>query len=112
MYICIHLYSYIHTYIYIYYLCYPPGIIPRALSRVFSHVASTAGEIEHTVRISYLEIYNQAGFDLLGETSSGQTAHSEGGFALPRISGVTEVRLKYQFIAATAGTPSRQSVAD
>eukprot|EP00967_Tisochrysis_lutea_P046978 scaffold57158_cov31-Tisochrysis_lutea.AAC.2 len=35
------------------------GIIPRALSHIYAHIAASAGEVEHTVRISYLEIYNQ-----------------------------------------------------
>ena len=40
------------------------GIIPRALSYVFAKLAEQPG-IEFEVRISYLEIYNEAGYDLL-----------------------------------------------
>jgi kinesin family protein 6/9 len=47
------------------------GIIPRALSRIYSHIAATAGEVDHTVRISYLEIYNQVRPDILGGCGRG-----------------------------------------
>lgn len=40
------------------------GIIPRALSYIFSKLAETS-ETTYEVRISYLEIYNEAGYDLL-----------------------------------------------
>jgi kinesin family protein 6/9 len=35
------------------------GIIPRALSHIYNHIAAAAATVDHTVRISYLEIYNQ-----------------------------------------------------
>ena len=41
------------------------GIIPRTLSEVFRAVQAHSEEAEHTVRVSYLEIYNESGFDLL-----------------------------------------------
>ena len=41
------------------------GIIPRTLTEVFRAVEAQQGEAEHTVRVSYLEIYNEHGFDLL-----------------------------------------------
>ena len=40
------------------------GIIPRALGAIFARIAADA-ETEYTVRISYLELYNENGFDLL-----------------------------------------------
>ena len=40
------------------------GIIPRTLSYIFAKLAESA-EAEYEVRISYLEIYNEAGYDLL-----------------------------------------------
>ena len=40
------------------------GIIPRALSYVFAKLAE-ASSTQYEVRISYLEIYNEAGYDLL-----------------------------------------------
>eukprot|EP00924_Labyrinthula_sp_SR-Ha-C_P004048 snap_masked-scaffold_3-processed-gene-12.27-mRNA-1 protein AED:0.01 eAED:0.01 QI:0/-1/0/1/-1/1/1/0/560 len=39
------------------------GIIPRVLSRIYKKL-----EEESTIRISYLEIYNEIGFDLLSDT--------------------------------------------
>jgi kinesin family protein 6/9 len=40
------------------------GIIPRALTHIFDHISSQS-EYTYTVRISYLEIYNDNGYDLL-----------------------------------------------
>ena len=42
------------------------GIIPRTLSNLFEQLEGRqAGNVAHTVRVSYLEIYNEAGYDLL-----------------------------------------------
>ena len=45
------------------------GIIPRTLSYLFQQLESqqsqSAGSVNYTVRVSYLEIYNEAGYDLL-----------------------------------------------
>ena len=88
------------------------GIIPRTLSEVFKAIELASSEAEHTVRISYLEIYNESGFDLLdpkqGSQASGRQhslggAGTSGGSAglgeLARVQGVSEdddgsVRLK------------------
>ena len=80
------------------------GIIPRTLSEVFRAIEANAGEAEHTVRVSYLEIYNESGFDLLDPRQSaaaGKHGHiNAAGLAeLARVQGVTEdedgtVRLK------------------
>ena len=40
------------------------GIIPRVLAALFARIQANT-EAEHTVRVSYLEIYNENGFDLL-----------------------------------------------
>ncbi|MEW5312344.1 MAG: hypothetical protein WDW38_003985 [Sanguina aurantia] len=40
------------------------GIIPRAISAIFGEV-SKRSDHQHTVHISYLEIYNENGYDLL-----------------------------------------------
>ncbi|DBA74016.1 TPA: hypothetical protein ACH3X1_010839 [Trebouxia sp. C0004] len=40
------------------------GIIPRSISLVFGEVAKR-GDYQYTVHISYLEIYNETGYDLL-----------------------------------------------
>ena len=42
------------------------GIIPRTLSYIFSHIKSTTTH-QFRVNISFLEIYNNAGYDLLNE---------------------------------------------
>jgi len=69
------------------------GIIPRAISAIFAAVGAAADDVEHTVRISYLEIYNDAGFDLLDRASSSGKREAGGprGLAeLPRVQGVVE----------------------
>ncbi len=40
------------------------GIIPRAISRIYSEIAKKA-DASYTVHISYVEIYNDQGYDLL-----------------------------------------------
>lgn len=40
------------------------GIIPRAISAIFSEI-SKRSDYQFSVHISYLEIYNEAGYDLL-----------------------------------------------
>lgn len=40
------------------------GIIPRALSLIFSEIAQRS-DYTYTVHFSYLEIYNETGYDLL-----------------------------------------------
>ena len=42
------------------------GIIPRTLSYIFSHVSKDT-QSKFKVSISYMEIYNESGFDLLDE---------------------------------------------
>jgi len=44
------------------------GVIPRAMSHIFEHLGSK--ELEHTVKVTYLELYNEDITDLLGEPSS------------------------------------------
>lgn len=80
------------------------GIIPRTLSAVFKAIASRQDDAEHTVRISYLEIYNESGFDLLDPRQAAAAGRhgslGVGGLAeLAKVSGVVEdedgsVRLK------------------
>jgi len=43
------------------------GIIPRALDQIFSVLGE---DIDYTVRISYVELYNEQIFDLLNRTES------------------------------------------
>lgn len=46
-----------------------PGIIPRAMKDVFQYIRRTPTR-EYLLRCSYLEIYNEAVFDLLAPSSS------------------------------------------
>jgi kinesin family protein 6/9 len=41
------------------------GIIPRAISHVFDRIEADEGAHTFAVHISYLEIYNGSGYDLL-----------------------------------------------
>lgn len=43
------------------------GIIPRALDQIFSVLGE---DIDYTVRVSYVELYNEQIFDLLNQTES------------------------------------------
>ena len=80
------------------------GIIPRTLSEVFRAVAANSSEAEHTVRVSYLEIYNEHGFDLLDPRQAAAAGrhgqiNAQGLDQLARVQGVAEdddgsVRLK------------------
>jgi kinesin family protein 6/9 len=54
------------------------GVIPRALSYLFERCKADTGA-QYSVYISFLEIYNEAGFDLLAEQS--QDAATGGGAA-------------------------------
>ena len=68
------------------------GIIPRALSALYAHIDGQS-EMEYTVRISYLELYNESGFDLLDPQqmrAGGAGAYGGGGSELGRVSAVTE----------------------
>lgn len=42
----------------------PAGVIPRTISAIFADIAKR-GDYQYTVHITYLEIYNEAGHDLL-----------------------------------------------
>ena len=57
------------------------GLVPRAISALFREAAARAATSSVKVRISYLEIYNEVGYDLLGERPPGQAAASNGGDA-------------------------------
>lgn len=54
------------------------GLIPRSISGVFQHILSRP-DVEYTVRVSYLEIYNDLMFDLLAPlpTSTVPTADKD-----------------------------------
>jgi kinesin family protein 6/9 len=73
------------------------GVIPRTLSAVFARIGADT-EAEYTVRISYLEIYNEVGFDLLdarqsaaaGSKHGDMTATPAGLAQLARVQGCVE----------------------
>ena len=48
------------------------GIIPRALYAIFDRVKTlqTSGDLRLTIAVSFLEIYNEAGYDLLANTAN------------------------------------------
>ena len=41
------------------------GIIPRAMAQIFDNLMEQAESTEHSVRVSFLELYNEELFDLL-----------------------------------------------
>ena len=41
------------------------GIIPRALAQIFDTLIEQADSLEYSVRVSFLELYNEEIFDLL-----------------------------------------------
>jgi kinesin family protein 6/9 len=55
------------------------GIIPRAISAIFADVAKRA-DSQYAVHISYLEIYQDTGYDLLDPTQDAKTLED-----LPRV---------------------------
>jgi hypothetical protein len=57
------------------------GIIPRAISAIFADVAKRA-DSQYAVHISYLEIYQDTGYDLLDPTQDAKTLED-----LPRVCG-------------------------
>lgn len=46
------------------------GIIPRTISQLFKTINSASNGITYNCYVSYLEIYNQSGYDLLTDTIS------------------------------------------
>ncbi|MCJ1477912.1 hypothetical protein MMC13_006586 [Lambiella insularis] len=50
-----------------------PGIIPRAITDIFSYIRETPRR-EYLLRVSYLEIYNEKIYDLLSQDSSSPQA--------------------------------------
>jgi kinesin family protein 6/9 len=49
------------------------GIIPRAISMLFKEFRARSGEIQFKVKVSYLELYNEQGYDLLDGTKDNKT---------------------------------------
>eukprot|EP00759_Apiculatamorpha_spiralis_P036322 PhF_6_TR36521/c0_g1_i1/m.53806/K10397/KIF6_9; kinesin family member 6/9 len=49
------------------------GIIPRALSLLYEEINKQQGTTEYTVRVSYLQIYNEKGQDLLNRGKDAKT---------------------------------------
>jgi kinesin family protein 6/9 len=43
------------------------GIIPRTFSHLFDEINKLKGKTEYRIHGSYLEIYNECGYDLLDE---------------------------------------------
>lgn len=55
------------------------GIIPRAISAIFADITKRAGS-QYAVHISYLEIYQDTGYDLLDPTQDAKALED-----LPRV---------------------------
>ncbi|CAK1367970.1 Kinesin-like protein KIP2 [Cercospora beticola] len=49
-----------------------PGVIPLAITDIFSYIRENPSR-EFLLRVSYLEIYNEKIYDLLSQTTAGQT---------------------------------------
>ncbi len=46
------------------------GIIPRTFELLFQEFAQRSDTVEYSMYVSYLEIYNEAGYDLLDSVHS------------------------------------------
>jgi kinesin family protein 5 len=53
------------------------GIIPRIVEQIFASILSSAGNIEYTVRVSYMEIYMERIRDLLQPQNDNLPVHEE-----------------------------------
>ena len=53
-----------------------PGVIPLAITDIFSYIRENPSR-EFLLRVSYLEIYNEKIFDLLSQSTPGQTQQEE-----------------------------------
>ena len=49
--------------------------MPRAISHIFREVESREAEYKYTVKVSYMEIYNERMFDLLRDARSNIDEH-------------------------------------
>lgn len=90
------------------------GIIPRAISHVFREVDMRV-EKQFTIRISYLEIYNDALYDLLSDSPPGTVAlHvvTEGGVTTVRGLTQHEVRGEEDALAAFFRGEAMRSTAE
>ena len=53
------------------------GIIPRIVEQIFASIMASAGNIEYTVRVSYMEIYMERIRDLLAPQNDNLPVHEE-----------------------------------
>lgn len=53
------------------------GIIPRIIEQIFANILSSPGNIEYTVRVSYMEIYMERIRDLLQPQNDNLPVHEE-----------------------------------
>lgn len=53
------------------------GVIPRILEQVFDRISSTPGNIEYTVKVSYMEIYMERIRDLLAPVNDNLPIHED-----------------------------------
>ena len=53
------------------------GIIPRIVEQIFASILASPGNIEYTVRVSYMEIYMERIRDLLNPNNDNLPIHEE-----------------------------------
>ena len=53
------------------------GIIPRILEQIFDNIATASGNVEYTVKVSYLEIYMERIRDLLAPINDNLPIHED-----------------------------------
>src|SRR5690606_14756907 len=53
------------------------GIIPRIVQQIFESILSSPGNIEYTVRVSYMEIYMERVRDLLNPVNDNLPIHED-----------------------------------
>lgn len=53
------------------------GVIPRIVEQVFDSIVSAPGNIEYTVKVSYMEIYMERIRDLLAPVNDNLPIHEE-----------------------------------
>lgn len=53
------------------------GVIPRIIEQVFDSIASASGNMEYTVKVSYMEIYMERIRDLLAPSNDNLPIHEE-----------------------------------
>jgi len=86
------------------------GIMTRSLAHIFAKTQNAPPGAEYVVRCSYLEIYNEAIYDLLSgdhETQLSERMETGRGFHVPGLKTVECARLEDALAVVSAGTRNR-----